>query len=118
MKYNHIDLEYIFDLADGDKEFAVEIISSFLENTAPQLESLSAAIQQNDEKEIAFVTHKLKGTFRFIGCKQAGDMLEQIEKEPIKPDEGYKELISAIKANYLQIEEELKDALKNLEDGI
>ncbi|MBS1780823.1 MAG: Hpt domain-containing protein [Bacteroidetes bacterium] len=78
--YKYIDLEYIYDMADGDNDFMVEIIGNFLEAMGPNMQKLYDAIATNDRESIIFLAHKLKGSFRFVGCNREGAMMEQIEE--------------------------------------
>jgi Signal transduction histidine kinase len=77
--YRHIDLEYIMELAGGENEFVIEIIESYLETVGPNIRLLRDAVTAQDTDRITFLAHKLKGSFRFIGCNGPGDIMEQIE---------------------------------------
>lgn len=107
--YKYINPEYIYDLADGDNDFVVEIIGSFLESIGPNLQKLSVAITNEDKQTTVFLAHKLRGSFKFIGCNDAGETVGQIEdminrNEPIV---GAVPFIDAVEKMYTDIQLEL-----------
>lgn len=77
--YKYINLEYIYDLADGDDEFAVEIIGTCIDTLGANMQKLMEAIDAVNKEAIIFLTHKLKGSLRFIGCNHEGALIEKIE---------------------------------------
>ncbi|MES2701261.1 MAG: Hpt domain-containing protein [Bacteroidota bacterium] len=79
-KYEHINLEYINEMADGDNEFLVQIIANYLSSIPDTRDKLVAAADTADYKQCIFYAHKLKGTFQFIGCFQLAGMFEEIEE--------------------------------------
>ncbi len=79
--YQHINLEYIYDIADGEDDFVTEIVNNCLDAIGPNLKKLSAAIADGDEQTTIFLAHKLNGSFKFIGCNEAGDIAALIEEK-------------------------------------
>jgi len=113
--YKHIDLEYIMELAGGEDEFVIEIIESYLETVGPNIRLLSEAVTDYDMDRITFLAHKLKGSFRFIGCTGPGDIMEQIENSNSRGDRmRIKELMSLVEKEYAGTENELKQVLHEL----
>lgn len=79
MNFEYINLEYITEMAEGDDDFVKEIVTNCLESMGPNIIKLSEAINANDIGEVRFLTHKLKGSFRFVGSVTLGNMMEAIE---------------------------------------
>ncbi len=114
--YKHIDLKYIMELADGEDEFVIEIIESYLETVGPDIRLLRDAVIANDMDRIAFLAHKLKGSFRFIGCTGPGDIMEQIENSNSGTNGMHiKELMNLVEKEYAGTENELKQVLAELD---
>lgn len=112
-KYQYIDLEYIYDLADGDSDFAAEILTGCIETIGPNMKKLAEAVKTNDEEAALFLTHKLKGSFRFVGCNADGNTVEEMEKL-LQAGAGIDEvstLLVVIEGRYVEIERELQQAL-------
>ncbi len=112
--YKYINLEFIYDMADGEDEFVVEIVNNCLEAIGPNLQKLSEAIQAEDKQTTQFLAHKLRGSFKFIGCNDIGETVGQIEdmmkrNEPIA---GALPLITTAGEKYRDIEQELVLFLK------
>jgi len=61
------NLDYLENIAGGDKEFMGEMIDMFIRQTPPQIESLKIAIDNNDYIQIAHIAHKIKPTFTMYG---------------------------------------------------
>lgn len=114
--YKHIDLEYIMELAGGEDEFVIEIIESYIETVGPNIRLLRDALTAHDTDRIAFLAHKLKGSFRFIGCTGPGDIMEQIENSNSGGDGVHiKELMRLVEKEYAGTENELKQVLAELD---
>lgn len=115
--YQYIDLEYIYDLADGDNDFAVEILTGCIETIGPNMKKLAEAVKANDEEAALFLTHKLKGSFRFVGCNADGDTVEEMEKllEAKAGIDEVSRLLAVIEARYVEIEKELQQALAEVQ---
>lgn len=117
-QYKHINLEYISELAGDDNEFIVEIITNYLDTVGPNTNLLYDAVVANDKETIKFLAHKLKGSFRFIGCEELGVIMEQIENS-IRQAETTDMLdaVNKIKDGYLNTETELKQVLAKFNNG-
>lgn len=78
--YTYIDLQYINDMADGDSAFIIEIVGMYLTSIPENISKLVEASSDKDYKQTAFYAHKLKGSYRYIGCVQMEDVLLKIEQ--------------------------------------
>lgn len=114
--YPHLNLEYIYELADGETEFVKEIIDSFLTSTPINFAKLEEAISLQNGTDIVFYAHKLKGTFNFIGSIQLSNTFTTIESLS-QDNDKYKEmeaLLTLVKNNMVQIFAELNDLKSTL----
>lgn len=113
--YKHINLEYIQELAGGENEFVIEMIETYLETVGPNIGLLRDAVTANDTGTVTFLSHKLKGSFRFIGCTEPGNMMEEIEHHQEQGNlTRMLELLQAVEEEYAGTEEELKQVLSTL----
>lgn len=113
--YKHINLEYILELAGGENEFVAEMIETYLETVGPNIRLLRDAVAANNAESITFLSHKLKGSFRFIGCTEPGDMMEEIENNHEQGNlTRILELLRTVEEEYAGTEEELKQVLSTL----
>ncbi|MFN3139055.1 MAG: Hpt domain-containing protein [Allomuricauda sp.] len=108
MIYN---LDKINEMAEGDEDFIVSVVSVFLEEVPEDLEGLEKAINNKDYENIYKLAHKIKPNVDILGMEQtrakaleietlgktAGSMSEIEEKFPI------------LKRDVLQVVAELKN---------
>ncbi len=80
--YEHINLEAINDIADGDAEFIREIIGNYLDSVSDSLRGLEKAIKDEDAVQTAFFAHKLKGSFAFVGAERLQQLASDAEANP------------------------------------
>lgn len=115
--YKFINLNILYDLADGDEAFLHEILKGYLEIVPGSIRKLQNIFEQNNLKELAFSAHRLKSSFRFLGAKEVGELLEKIEDECYENRRATQIEPSVKRAVYLaeNITEELKEIMKNLQ---
>jgi HPt (histidine-containing phosphotransfer) domain-containing protein len=78
-QYKYINLEYINELADGETEFLVHIIDSYLASIPVDMGKLGDAIKEQNYEQVAFYCHKLKGSLNFIGSSEYAAIFETME---------------------------------------
>lgn len=71
----HYDLEKVREIAGGDQDFVGVIVSTFLEEIPPDLESMQDAIANNNHKMAYQFAHKMKPNLDMFGI----DLLSQIK---------------------------------------
>jgi len=109
--YEYLNLEYIFEMADGDSTFVKEIIETFLEVTPKNMNLMADAVAARNATDMIFHAHKLKGSFNFIGSTQLSDTFTQIESFATATDK-HKEIevmMTAIIATAASILADLKE---------
>lgn len=113
MQYTHINKEHIFELGDNDEEFIKDIIDDIISSVPDSLEKITTAAKNESKEDIIFVAHKLKGTFRFAGINELGDIMERIEKTDL-PYDDIRSLISDVTKSYAEAEDELQHLSNSL----
>ncbi len=78
-QYEYVDFEYLSDMADGETEFIIAMIDTYLTSIPLSIAKLGDAIDSGNKDQIIFFSHKLKGSYNFIGCLQIGKVFARIE---------------------------------------
>lgn len=115
-QYSYINTGYINELTDGDKEFIEQIISACLTELPDNLQKLTTAVNTNNTEHIRFYSHKLKGSFLFIGSEHLGKSFATMEAYS-KDAENYYQIPSLFwtaLGEARKAMEELKDLLKDV----
>lgn len=107
MIYN---LDKINEMAEGDEDFIVSVISVFLEEVPEDLEGLENAIGNKDHENVYKLAHKIKPNVDILGMEQTRDRALEIEtlgKNEASMDE-IAEKFPMLKKDVLQVVAELK----------
>jgi signal transduction histidine kinase/DNA-binding response OmpR family regulator len=71
-------------LVDGNKEFAVKILSAFVKDLPQNIKQLNESLKAEDEKMINSMGHKIKSSFRMLKLNELADISFWIEQFDIK----------------------------------
>jgi hypothetical protein len=109
-----IDLSYLRDVASGSKEFMIEMIDIFLDQTPGYFDKLDQAIKEQDWKTVADVSHKIKPTLVFMGINiDIGDIEQKARSlESLEDIEPQFDRIKSIGDNLFKRLEEIKKELE------
>ena len=80
-KTKKIDLSYIYDISDGDREFIKEMLETFLKITPENINEIEVAQKNNNWKEVGRLAHKLKPTLMLIGDESLSKKINNLEKD-------------------------------------
>jgi CheY-like chemotaxis protein len=83
-----LDWEELLDSWDGDREFAKELLATFIQQLARQRGDLANAVTSADPKEIITAAHSLKGSLLAIVAKPASDLALELETMGRRGDAG------------------------------
>lgn len=72
-------LDKINEMADGDEDFILSVISVFLEEVPPDLEALEAAIEASNYEQVYQLAHKIKPNVDLLGMEQTRATALEIE---------------------------------------
>lgn len=106
-----VNLSYLNDIAEGNKEFIIDMIDIFREQTPVYFNQLSSAIYEKDWKTAGDVAHKIKPTLAFIGVEAAKEQMIEIERKARSLDKP--EEIAGI---FAALKERLDDIYLSLEN--
>lgn len=108
---NHFDLTYLFEVSQGDKKFAAELIENFIKNTPPILETIKQKLEQQDIEGCRKSCHKLKPVLSYMGLKQITPIFGKFHENLLKEQVNFNgELLILGK-----IEELITDAISRLQ---
>ena len=88
MIYN---LDKINEMAEGDEDFIISVISVFLEEVPVDLQALETAIGEKDFNQIYKMAHKIKPNVDLLGMEQT--RANALEIETLGKSEGSYEVI-------------------------
>ncbi|KKJ00302.1 Hpt domain-containing protein [Prochlorothrix hollandica] len=98
-----IDWDYIQNLADGDNEFALELLQVFVQDLQSQLPNLQKAIAIENYIKIQESAHYLKGASGNVGAREMHSLMQSLEKQAKAEVIDGAELIYATTAQYFEI---------------
>lgn len=107
MIYN---LNKIDEMAEGDQDFVVSVVSVFLEEVPVDLEGLEKAINERDYENVYKLAHKIKPNVDLLGMEQTRAMALEIETlgKNNGSIEEIEEKFPLLKKDVLQVISELK----------
>ena len=108
MIYN---LDKINEMAEGDGEFVISVISAFLEEVPEDLELLEKSISQRNYENVYQLAHKIKPNVDLLGMEQTRATALEIEKlgKSEANSEKIEELFPRLKKDVCQVVSELKN---------
>ena len=74
-----IDLDYIYTISDGDRDFIKEILETFVKITPESIDAINDSLEQKQWKEIARVAHKIKPSILLLGIDELTKLIKEIE---------------------------------------
>lgn len=75
-----LDPSYLSEMAEGDTEFILELLDTFVETAADLLEGIQAAAADRDTDKAIYAAHTLKGSSRSIGAEPLGNLCQTLEE--------------------------------------
>ncbi|MEY8019765.1 Hpt domain-containing protein [Muriicola sp. SD30] len=103
-------LDKLNEMADGDNDFVLSVITVFLEEVPQDLEDLENAIDKGDYENVYQLAHKIKPNVDILGMEQTRAIA--LEIETLGKDEKNKVLIEekfpALKKDIHQVIGELR----------
>ena len=113
MSYQHINLDYLDLMSDGDDDMKKVMIKMLLEEVPKEVSKMNEVYQASDWNQLKEVSHKLKSTLAFIGNPVLTDTNQKVE-DIAKAEQGIEELstlLDSITNTYPKALEELKTVL-------
>ncbi|WP_020526631.1 ATP-binding protein [Flexithrix dorotheae] len=83
-------LHNFLGFTQNDPEALIEILSSFIQNTQLNLETLEKAIKAKDTEEVSAIAHKMLNAYMSLEIKESSEVLRKLEQ--VKNTESSQEL--------------------------
>jgi HPt (histidine-containing phosphotransfer) domain-containing protein len=116
-EYIHINLSYLYEIADNETGFVREMINDYVSKLPEQFNELKAVSGSRDFKQTGFIAHKLKSSFQFMGADTLTEYVHDIELMSKKPDPDHETIAQKITEMIPvvdQVLEELRHKLSTL----
>ncbi|KQC29600.1 Hpt domain-containing protein [Flagellimonas eckloniae] len=103
-------LDKINEMAEGDQDFIISVVSVFLEEVPIDLEGLEKAIDEEDFENIYKLAHKIKPNVDLLGMEQTRAIALEIETLG-KSDAN----MDAIKENFPMLKKDVHQVISELQ---
>jgi two-component system sensor histidine kinase/response regulator len=104
-----IDLARLNEITDGDPEFALELVSTFITSGEQVLEEIQAALEAHDRHALSRAAHKLKGASANIHAHALRELAYALETQAPSVDQPrLKELVQQLRERFIEAAEFLK----------
>jgi len=117
MAFQHINLDYLDLMSDGDDDMKKVMIEMLLEEVPAEVNKMKEVHQNGDWNQLKEVSHKLKSTLAFLGnptMTTSNERVETIAKTESDLEE-LPDLLEAITSTYPLVLEELKSVFATME---
>lgn len=111
LQYN---LSKVYEISENDSDFALQIVSLFLEEVPGEIQSMKSAIELKDYTQVYASAHKIKPTLDLLGMDIAYEdnlLIMNWTKEEGKRKE-IKDVFKSLKARVSEATEEIKKDFK------
>jgi len=113
----HVDLSYLFKIADGNHQFVNEVINSFIELTPRYVQEVRHQCEAKNWLGLQASAHRFKSAVKYFGLNEMAQIIETIEENATETADRQNllELIASMNANYTAAINELKSKLNNFD---
>ncbi len=80
------DLSYLERISDGDQDFKIDMIDTFLDTSSTYIFEMKASLEINNWKKIGDIAHSLKPSFTLMGMDENKKLIQEIEFAGRKAD--------------------------------
>jgi|LakMenEpi03Aug12_release.lakeMendotaPanAssembly.Ray.scaffolds.fasta_scaffold256290_3 HPt (histidine-containing phosphotransfer) domain-containing protein len=106
-----LDLTYLNEIGNNDRNFVLEILRMFMQQTSQDLDKLELIANQNDMQNLYSAVHKIKSSILMLGNETANEKIIKLENM-IKLGESEDEIKAELKL-FFGIASSLKAAVAN-----
>ena len=79
-KGNFVDLNYMSSICDGDIQFMIEMVETFLKDAPVITKEMTTLSKNNDWIKVSNLAHKFKTSLMFMGIESLHSVIREIEK--------------------------------------
>lgn len=103
-------LDKVNEMAEGDQDFIVSVISVFLEEVPTDMEALETAIAQKNYDQVYKLSHKIKPNVDLLGMEQT--RATALELETLGKNEGN---MNEIEARFPLLKKDIEQVIAELQ---
>lgn len=103
-------LDKVNEMAEGDQDFIVSVVSVFLEEVPIDLEALKTAIAQKNYDQVYKLSHKIKPNVDLLGMEQT--RATALELETLGKNEGN---MSEIESKFPLLKKDIQQVISELQ---
>ena len=110
--------ETLMEYCDNDKDIAVDILNTSLEDLPLQISNLEESLTNNNFEAVKRHAHSIKGVTSYLGAVEVNKLSSYIEKTADSEDNtSITKILNKLLPSYIQLEKEMKAAVKDLENN-
>ena len=110
--------ETLMEYCDNDKDIAVDILNTSLEDLPLQISNLEESLTNNNFEAVKRHAHSIKGVTSYLGAVEVNKLSSYIEKTADSEDNtSITKILNKLLPSYIQLEKEIKAAVKDLENN-
>ena len=83
-----VNLEYLYELSEGDSSFAAEMLKTFLDRTPYAIDEIRLALSINNYTKLKSEVHKHKNSLLFVSSGEVIGIAETIESMGASADKN------------------------------
>lgn len=111
----YIDLEYLKEQCDGQKEMMVLMLDTFLETSPEYMENIEKDLKSGDLEDLRYSSHAFLSSLRILGSTEIGNSIAEIEDKCVNGDrDGLEPLVNETLAKSKIALDQAQSALENL----
>lgn len=118
----HLNQDHVLELSGEDVEMAQEIMQIYLENSDNDITELTDAFNNKEYQKLKDVAHRIKGSVRYLGAEQLGNLAQNIEHLALQEQiDALEPQLKALQQGLVAISIEVQQwcqALSNTEQGV
>jgi HPt (histidine-containing phosphotransfer) domain-containing protein len=80
------DLEWLEQITQNDRQFQIEVLQTFLEDTQLEVEQAQVAFEASDWQTLCQLAHQIKGGAATIGLRKMPEIAEELERRAADED--------------------------------
>lgn len=107
-----IDISKVQEILLDDKEEIAALLKIFLSTFPEFMETIERSVERKDISGFKFAMHKFKSSCQFVASPAFVGRLKTFESLEIKDFDDHKADIADLKAEALQLQQEVRDYLK------
>lgn len=78
---SNLSLDFLYEMAEGDKEFVIDILEIFTEDAPLTLDSIQESMKEGDLNAVKIAIHKLKSSIKILGLESLVSLAQNLEDE-------------------------------------